>query len=107
MKCPICRKGILKQGRIRESMFGVELGMFPATICSHCKESFTDERTTTAIEEVAKRKGLWGLGKRTKITRTGNSLAVRIPKDIVRFLKLTEGAEAYIHPDGRRIIIEA
>ena len=48
-----------------------------------------------------------GLGKKAKITKTGNSLAVRIPKEIANFLKLKEGNEAYIHPEKDKIIIES
>lgn len=107
MKCPVCEKGTLKNGKIKEIMFGIYLGEFPAEICSKCNESFTDEKTTRAIEEVAKKKGIWGLGKKTKITKTGNSLAVRIPKEIANFLKLKEGNDAYIHPDKDRLIIES
>ena len=107
MKCPICENGNLKKGKIKENMFGVHLGEFTADICDKCNESFTNEKTTKAIEEAAKKKGLWGLGKRTKITRTGNSLAVRIPKEIVNFLKLKEGNEAYIHPEKNKIVIES
>ena len=106
MKCPICEKGTLKNGKIKETMFGVYLGEFPAEICNKCGESFTDDKTTKAIEDSAKKAGIWGLGKKTKITRTGNSLAVRIPKDIADFLKLKEGKEAFIHPDKNRLIIE-
>lgn len=102
----MCEKGILKKGKIKETMFGVNLGEFPAEICNKCNESFTDQKTTKAIEEVAKKKGIWGLGKKTKITKTGNSLAVRIPKQIVDFLKLKEGKEAYIHPEKNNIVIE-
>ena len=106
MKCPMCEKGILKKGKIKEYMFGVFLGEFPAEICSRCKESFTDAATTRKIEEIAKYKGIWGIGKKTKITKTGNSLAVRIPKEIVDFLKLEEGKDAYIHPEGKNLVIE-
>ena len=105
--CPICENGNLKKGKIKETMFGVYLGEFPAEICNKCGESFTDEITTRAIEEQAKKKGLWGLGKKTKITKTGNSLAIRIPKDIANFLRLKEGEEAYIHPEKNKLIIEA
>src|SRR3989338_5394431 len=107
MKCPVCEKGTLKKGKIKEIMFGLYLGEFPAEICSKCSESFTDEKTTRAIEEAAKKKGVWGLGKKTKITRTGNSLAVRIPKEIVNFLKIKEGKEAYIYPEKDKIVIES
>ena len=106
MRCPICGEGTLKKGKIKEYMFGVFLGGFPAEICSECKESFTDAETTRKIEEAAKQKGIWGMGKKTKITRTGNSLAVRIPKEIVDFLKLKEGKDAYIHPEGNKLVIE-
>ena len=105
MKCPVCEKGTLKKGKIKETMFGVYLGVFPAEICTKCNESFTDEKTTRAIEEEAKKKDIWGLGKKTKIARTGNSLAVRIPAKIADFLNLKEGTEAYIHPEKGKIVI--
>lgn len=107
MKCPVCDKGKLKKGKIKESMFGIYLGEFPAEICTKCGESFTDAETTRKIENAAMKKGVWGLGKKTKITRTGNSLAVRIPKKIADYLKLTEGKEAYIHPENNKLIIES
>lgn len=107
MKCPMCEKGILKRDKIKEEMFGVYLGEFPAEVCTKCSESFTDEGTTRKIEEIAKKKGIWGLGKKTKITKTGNSLAVRIPKDIADYLKLKLGEEAYIHPEDHKLVIEA
>lgn len=106
MKCPICEKGILKGKKIREEMFGVYLGKFPADVCSKCGESFTDAETTRKIERIAKKKGIWGLGVKTKITKTGNSLAVRIPKKIADFLKLKKGEEAYIHPYTDKLVIE-
>ena len=106
MKCPVCEKGILNPGKIKEMMFGVYLGEFSAEICAKCNESFTDEKTTRLIEDAAKKKGIWGLSKKTKITKTGNSLAVRIPQEIAKFLNLKDGKEAYIHPEGNRLIIE-
>ena len=107
VKCPLCEKGILKKGKIKESMFGVFLGEFSAQICFSCGESFTNEKITQEIQEAAKREGVWGLGVKTKITRTGNSLAVRIPQKIAMFLDLKEGKEAYIHPDKDKLIIES
>ena len=106
MKCPVCGNGILRSGKIEEHMFGVCLGEFPADICSKCGESFTDSATTKKIEDVAKKKGIWGLSAVTKITKTGNSLAVRIPKKIADYLKLKEGEEAHIHPEKYKLVIE-
>ncbi len=105
-ECPICEKGELKKGKIRESMFGVFFGEFPAEVCSACGESFTDEVTTKKIEVVAKKKGIWGLGIKTKIAKTGNSLAIRIPQKIAKFLDLKEGEETYLHPEKNKLIVE-
>ena len=107
MKCLICEKGILKKTKIKEFMFGVYLGEFPAEVCTKCNESFTDEDTTKSIETIAKKKGIWGLGRKTKITKTGNSLAVRIPKNIAEFLGLKEGKDAFIHPEKDKLVIES
>lgn len=105
-KCPICEEGKLKKGKIRETMFGIFLGEFPAEICSKCGESFTDSETTSKIEEIAKEKKIWGLGVKSKIARTGNSLAIRIPKKIAKFLNLKEGGETYIYPEKEKLIVE-
>ncbi len=107
MKCPICQKGTLKKENIKEHMFGIYLGEFKAEVCTACGESFTDSTTTKKIEDAAKQKGIWGLGSTTKITKTGNSLAARIPKKIVDYLKLKDGEEVYIHPQDNKIIIES
>ncbi len=106
MKCPICEKGELKKGTTTEEMFGVVLGTFPALVCSKCGESFTDEATTKSIEESAKKKGVWGLGKTTKITKTGNSLSVRIPKEMADRLGIKDGEDAFIHPEKNRLVID-
>ena len=105
-KCPICEKGELKEGKIKETMFGVYLGELPAEICSVCNESFTDEKTMQQIETLAKKKGIWGLGVKTKVARAGNSLAIRIPQKIAEFLNLKEGEEMYMHPEKDKLIIE-
>ncbi len=106
MMCPECGKGRLRKDKIKEYLFGVYLGEYPAEICSKCNESFTDEETTKKIEAAAKKAGIWGLEKKTKITKTGNSLAVRIPKEIALYLKLKVGKEAYIHPEKDKLVIE-
>ena len=105
-KCPICEEGFLKKRKIQETLYGVNLGEFPAEICTKCGESFTDAEVMKEIEIMAKEKGIWGLGKKTVIGRTGNSLAVRLPKNIVEFLRIKEGTEAYVHPEKGKIVID-
>ena len=104
--CPLCEQGNLAKRKMKQSLFGVYLGEFDAEICDHCGEIFNDEETTQKIEDLAKQKGIWGLGATGKITKTGNSLAVRIPKKIVDYLCIKEGKETYIHPEEKKIVIE-
>ena len=106
-KCPICGKGALVRRKVDETMFGVTLGRFPAWVCGTCGESFTDESTTRSIIGRAKQKGIWGLGKKVKVVRSGNSLVVRIPREIVDFIGLEKGQELFIHPEGKsKVAIE-
>jgi len=105
MNCPNCNGKLIK-GKVEESMYGVSLGEFPALVCNRCKESFIDSDVMKDVEEAAKQKGVWGLGFKTKITKSGNSLAIRIPKKLANHLRLEEGEETYIHPDKNRLIME-
>lgn len=107
VKCPICEKGVLKKSKERKVFYGVDLGEYPIEKCTKCGETFTDGEVMKEIEKKAKEKGIWGLGKKTKITQTGNSLAVRIPKEIAEYLNLKKGKEAYIHPENNKLVIES
>ena len=105
--CPSCGKGELHRGKIREQMFGVDLGEYPAEICDSCGESFVDQKAMRRIEARAKELGLWGLAKKVSIAKSGNSLVVRIPAELARFLKLKGGEDALVRPEGReKIVVE-
>ena len=69
-------------------------------------EKIFTEKTSEEIDKIAKEKGLWGLARKVKIVKIGNSLAVRIPKIISEFLGLKEGKEALMKPEKNRIVIE-
>jgi len=105
--CPACGKGKLRPGRMREQMFGVDLGEYPAEICNSCGESFVDQKAMRKIEARAKELGLWGLAKKVSIAKSGNSLVVRIPAGLARFLRLKGGEDALVRPEGReKIVVE-
>ena len=106
-QCPVCGKGKLRRGKIREQMFGVDLGEYPAEICDSCGESLVDQKAMKKIETRAKELGLWGLAKKVSIAKSGNSLVVRIPAELARCLKLTGGEAALVRPEGReKIVVE-
>lgn len=105
-KCPICEQGTLKPVMEEHKMFGVSLGKYAGEKCTNCGEVFTDSSVIKKIEIAAKQKGIWGLGKKTKIAKAGNSLAVRIPQELAKYLKLKIGKETYIHPEENKLVIE-
>lgn len=106
-KCPSCGKGTLRKAMIEESMFGVRLGKFPGETCGACEETFLDESAMTELEERARKAGIWGLGRKLKVVRSGNSLVIRIPVELAEHMKLKAGTEVYVHPEGAdRIVVE-
>ena len=104
-KCEECGNKIVKK-QVDFSIYGVNIGKFPAEVCTKCGEEVFDEKTSEEIDKITKQKGLWGLSKKVKIVKIGNSLAVRIQKTISDFVGLKEGNEAIIKPEGNKIMIE-
>jgi YgiT-type zinc finger domain-containing protein len=105
--CPACGKGKLRKKRVEESMFGVSLGEFPAESCPNCGETFLDDAAMAVLEKRAKAAGIWGLGKKMKVVKSGNSLVLRIPTDVAKFMKLKAGKEVFLHPEGDdRLVVD-
>ena len=100
MKCIICNGETIKKNvEYRES--GVLLGTFSANICQKCGETFFNEKTAEKIQQKSKQMGLFGLAKKAKVAEIGNSIAIRIPKEIAEFLKLKKGKEVVIFPESK------
>ncbi len=88
-------------------MFGFDLGTYTAEICDSCGEHFIDLEDFKRTEKRAKELGLWGLAKKVTIAKSGNSLVVRIPAELARFLRIKGGEDALVRPDGReKIVVE-
>ncbi|MFZ1023874.1 MAG: AbrB/MazE/SpoVT family DNA-binding domain-containing protein [Thermoplasmata archaeon] len=106
-RCPACGKGVLRPARVHEEMFGVDLGVYDGEVCDRCGESFLTGKSMDQVEARAKELGLWGLATKVKVVRSGNSLVVRIPSPLARYLKLRSGQEVLVAPDkGRRLVLE-
>jgi len=106
MDCPICN-GKLKKVKADYDYYDINFGKFDAEKCLKCGEIFFTEEASDEIDRIAKEKGLWGLERKSKISYSGNSLIVRIPKDIAEFLKLKNGKEIQIHPEGtKKLVVE-
>lgn len=106
MVCPVCG-GRLRKARREYVYEGISLGEHEAEVCERCGEVFFTEEASDAIDRLAKERGVWGLEARTKVSYSGNSLIVRIPKEIAEFMGLERGDGVTVHPEGkRRIVVE-
>lgn len=80
----------LKEKLVEQKEFRMFLGKYKTLVCTNCDESFFNSKTVDKIQAKSKEFGLFGLAKKTKVAQVGNSLAIRIPKEIARFIKLKE-----------------
>ena len=103
----MCEEGKLVKDKVDFKMYGKILGKFDAMVCDQCNETFFDEQTSEKIDKVAKEKCLWGLEATTSVTQVGNSLAIRIPKKIAKFLNLKKGTQTRIRPEENKLIVES
>ena len=103
--CYICEKGTLKAKKVPYTLYGEHVGDFKAEVCDACGETFFAEEISKEITNAAKEKGLWGLGAKTKIGQSGNTLDIRLPKKIIDFFKLKKGEEVSVYPESRRRIV--
>ena len=107
MKCVMCGKGTLEGKLVEHKEFGISLGKFKAKVCSSCDEAFFYEEIAKKIQVKSKELGLFGLAKKTKVAQVGNSLAIRIPKELAAFIKLTKEKEVRLIPKStHEIMIE-
>jgi len=103
-KCPIC-SGNLKVTKSSFEYADVLFGKYDSEVCTKCSEIFFTEEASDAIDKKAKELNLWGIEKKTKIAYAGNSLIVRIPKEIVNMLNLSKGKEIIIRSEGKHRIV--
>jgi YgiT-type zinc finger domain-containing protein len=106
MNCPICNKK-MEKSKEPYSYKNIELGKFEAEKCKKCNEIFFTETSSDEIDKKAKQHGLWGLEQHGTIGYSGNSIIVRIPKKIAKFLNFKQGKEVNIRPEGKtKLVVE-
>ena len=100
MKCILCDGPLIKKP-VEHREFGILIGRFNAQVCTKCGETYFDEQTAEKIQKKSKELGLFGLVKKVKVAELGNSIAIRIPKEISEFLNLKKGKEVTILPESK------
>ncbi len=106
MRCTTCNMGTYEKKKVPYLFLGENLGTFEALVCRHCGETLFESAASGAIEAEVKKRGLWGLRARSKVSEVGNALDVRIPKALAQFLSLEKGTEVILEPiDKNRLQI--
>ncbi len=100
MKCPTCKKGYMV---ITKDKMGEDNIEFKAFKCKHCNEELLDMRQLKDLADKYKK-----LRKAKEITfkKWGNSIAVRIPKEITKEYNIISGKHGILTKDkmGIRIV---
>ncbi|MBI4919379.1 hypothetical protein HY837_05575 [archaeon] len=96
--------GKLKQSFCQVEFFGIDFGVKKCEVCTKCGSEFLDDQTMECIESEVKKKKLFGLEKEIQIVKSGNSLALRIPPEIVHYSELNVKYKARIFPSGKKRI---
>ena len=104
MKCILCEGPLIKK-YVEHREFGILIGKFNAQVCTKCGEIYFDQQTAEKIQQKSKELGLFGLAKKVKVAEIGNSVAIRIPKEISKFLNLKKGREVTISPESKSELI--
>ena len=87
--------------------FGIDFGMKPAEVCTECGSEYLSQDVMEEVEAEVKKRGLFGLERRGRVAKSGNSLVIRIPKDIANSLKIKRNLPILIYPsEPKRLIIE-
>ncbi len=81
-----CRCGdSLVKSQCEAEFFGVDFGIKKCEICKECSAEYLDNETMKSLENEIKKRGIFGLEKLVRATKSGNSIVIRIPPEIAKF----------------------
>ena len=103
-----CRCGGRLAERVSEvEFFGIDFGLKRVEVCADCGTEYLSQETMEEVEAEVKKRGLFGLERRGKVSRSGNSLVIRIPQEIVKSMNLKRDIPIVIYPsDKDRLVVE-
>ncbi len=78
--------GELKRSKVEVEFFGIDFGMKDAEVCTRCGSEYLDQETMKEIETIVKERNIFGLERKISVTKSGNSLVIRIPPEIAEYL---------------------
>ena len=99
--------GELKRSVTEVEFFGIDFGVRKADVCIECGSEYLSQEVLEKVEAEVKRRGLFGLERRGRVVKSGNSLVIRIPKEIVESLKIKRDTPVIIYPsESKKLVIE-
>jgi len=90
--------------KIEYKLYGIVIGKYPGYKCSKCHEEWFDEETVKKIENKVKKLGLFGLEKTMRVSIAGNSLIIRIPRQLAKFTGISVGSIVRLEPERKEKI---
>lgn len=99
MKCPICKAGEMKKIGDTIKQDGVD---FEAFRCSSCGEELMDMHQLKAVAQQYRQ---LREAKKIIFSQWGNSIAVRIPKEIAKEYQITSGKHGVLKKEKEGIKI--
>lgn len=99
--------GRLKRSVTEVEFFGIDFGMKKADVCTECGSEYLSQELMEKIEAEVKRRRLFGLERRGRVAKSGNSLVIRIPKEIADSLNIKRDLPIVIYPsEPRKLVVE-
>ena len=90
--------GKLKRSKVEVEFFGINFGLKDAEVCSLCGSEYLDQDTMKEIETEVKKRNIFGLERKVSVTKSGNSLVIRIPPEIAEFLGIHYKSTVQLFP---------
>jgi antitoxin component of MazEF toxin-antitoxin module len=99
--------GKLKSSLTDAEFFSFNFGIKHASVCTKCGAEYLPQEVMEEIETEVKKRALCGLERRGRVAKSGNSLVIRIPKEIAESLKIKRDLPIVIYPsEPRKLIVE-
>ncbi|MDG6929078.1 MAG: AbrB/MazE/SpoVT family DNA-binding domain-containing protein [Nitrososphaerota archaeon] len=99
--------GTLKDDVTEVEFFGIDFGVRKSEVCAECGSEYLPQEVMEELEAEVKRRGLYGLERRGRVAKSGNSLVIRIPKEIVDSLGIKRDLPIVIYPaDKKKLVVE-
>lgn len=104
LEYPCSCGGKLKESYCSVEFFGIDFGQRRCEVCTSCGSEFLDDETLREIEQEVKNRKIFALERKIAIAKSGNSLVLRIPPEIAKFVGIKIKSMARIFPIAKKKI---